>query len=119
MLTEESRHRRIEEKGQNASLRQVSGPLAVPSAVRGSVTVRLFPALGSDGLAILQGHFFIVTPVVKETLTFSHSGSSSLCMHMCVEARGPHQVSFSIAHLRVSHRTWSSLILLEWLAREP
>lgn len=63
LLTEESRHKRIEGKGQNASLRQVSGPLVVPSAARGSVTVRLLSALGSDGLAILQGHFFIVTPV--------------------------------------------------------
>lgn len=105
MLTEESRHKRIEEKGQNASLRQVSGPLAVPSAARGSVTVRLLSALGSDGLAILQGHFFIVTPVVKETFDLQPLRQLfSVHTYVCGGQRST-SLSFSIAHLRVSHRT--------------
>ena len=33
----------------------------------GSVTLRPLLVLGPDGLAILQGHLFIVTPVTKET----------------------------------------------------
>lgn len=50
-----------------------AGPHVRPP--RGSVALRLLLVLGPDGLAVLQGHLFIVTPVKEESLATSTLGT--------------------------------------------
>ncbi|MGE9715994.1 hypothetical protein ACQP3F_30850, partial [Escherichia coli] len=61
-----------------------------------SVTVRLFLVLGPDGLAVLEGHFFIVTPVIKETFDTLPLWHLLLCVHMCGGQRATSGVFFFI-----------------------
>lgn len=57
---------------QESRLLAMSRPPTPPGRPASSVALRPLLVLGPNGLAVLQGHFFIVTPVIKET-TFDTS----------------------------------------------